>query len=152
MKVNDDVFKKFNAWRDNWVDKSSISIIDYINFNIDPNDLIIIGKLFFPDFVEVDGSVFLKEKYTRENYLMWLKDIEDPVEIEKVINHVHIYDLFSNTEYDVEEFIFEEVAKILAFSWRLCLDSFFKEKKFNVIYSNTDKDYGPTITFYQQKR
>lgn len=65
------------------------------------------------------------------------------VEIEKVLNHIHIYDFFPEIQ---EEKKLDEIAKAIALSWKqtlLRLDSRYRILAY--------RDYGPEITFYFER-
>jgi hypothetical protein len=65
------------------------------------------------------------------------------------MNHTHLYDIFSGCADEVDDVVFEQLAEIVALSWRLVLKDKFPGIKFSVDVSNSDQDYGPTVTFYQ---
>jgi hypothetical protein len=71
--------------------------------------------------------------------------------LEEILNHTHVYDLFSEPENDEEVSleICEEIGKFLIKSWAIALKETFPEKEFNISVSTEPVDYGPTITFYQ---
>jgi hypothetical protein len=55
------------------------------------------GKLFWPDLIERDGGIFLRECFTEDSYREWRQQLGGDVKaIERVMNHVHVYDLFMN--------------------------------------------------------
>ena len=59
------------------------------------------ASLFWPDFVEVDGALILAEMYTEEGFQNWYSHFNgDLTAIEKMINHVHLEDLFVNARRD----------------------------------------------------
>ncbi|MDD0973158.1 hypothetical protein [Pseudomonas fontis] len=73
----------------------------------------------------------------------------DVREVEKIMNHTHLCDVFSGCNDEVGDFVFEQLAEILSLSWQLVLKDKFPERKFSVEVLNSDQDYGPTVTFYK---
>ena len=55
-------------------------------------------SIFWPDFVDHDGCVFLKSHFSLDNYNQWEKadDVENYAQIEYVFNQIHILDLFAD--------------------------------------------------------
>lgn len=107
------------------------------------------SKLFWPEFVEQDGGVFLAENFTPETYEQWRKELAgDMREIERAMNHVHVYDLFLNSpDNDVDAAVYEYLARVLAQCWTAALKAAFPDRSFDVRSRSADEDYGPTLTF-----
>jgi len=83
-------------------------------------------------------------------FSLWLSKYNgDVCAVEKIMNHTHLYDIFAGCSDDVDDVVFEQLAEVVALSWRLVLKDKFPESKFVVDVSNSDQDYGPTVTFYQ---
>ena len=56
-----------------------------------------LARLFWPEFVEVDGYVLLASHYSQENLTSWReRHPENRAAVEDVINHVHLEDLSSD--------------------------------------------------------
>lgn len=127
----------------------NISLIDYIYFTSDPDTTISNIKLFFPDLIEYEGMIFLKENFNNENVDNWINyNNYSKKQIEKVINHVHIrslyQDIYSET-YDSEVFIY--IAKYMIKTFKIQLKECFPDKDFNVEIIDEYEDI--QITFYQ---
>ena len=128
----------YELWKSGWENKNEIDIFSYISYEIRPEDLLILGKLVFPDFILDRGAVILEMNYEAEK------------SVERFVNHTHIYDIFPGCSEDVEDEIFEQLAHMLSLSWRLILKEKFPDRDFSVLLSCSDQDYGPTITFFQK--
>lgn len=128
----------------------NISLIDYIYFTSDPDTTISNIKLFFPDLIEYEDMIFLKENFNNENVDNWINSNNYSKEqIEKVINHVHIRSLYQDRyseTYDSEVFIY--IAKYMIKTFRIQLKEFFPDKDFNLEIIDEYEDI--QITFYQK--
>src|SRR5580658_4025726 len=75
----------------------STGLWTYLNFKGSLQLAYGFSSLFWPDFEEVDGALILAEKYTEESFQNWFQHFHgDLTAIEKMMNHVHIEDLFMN--------------------------------------------------------
>ena len=113
---------------------------------IEPDIFFNFLDLFWPQFIKKDSYVFLRDKYSEEEFLKLSKEKSDP---EYWINLLTIDDFFSELENG------EEKAKSLAHSlveiWQEKLKKDFPDKNFVVEYVY-DKEYGDCgLTFYQKK-
>lgn len=154
MKINTiDPFlglSRYEVWKAGWVEKDKVNELSYISSVCNPEDVLLSCKLFFPDFVVVREGVFLESKYDDGAVECWLKQFDGDLRAtERMINHTHLYDVFDGCSEDVDDRVFNQLAEVMALSWRLVLGSKFPERKFIVEVSNSDQDYGPVVTFYQ---
>lgn len=113
---------------------------------IEPDIFFNFLEIFWPQFIKKDNYVFLKDKYSEEEFLRLVKEKSDP---EYWINLLTIDDFFSELENG------EEKAKSLANSlveiWQSKLKKEFPDKSFVVEYVY-DKEYGDCgLTFHQKK-
>ncbi len=111
------------------------------------------SKLFWPDFVEVEGCVILAEHYY-EGALKGVKLPQERESFEAFINHVHIWDLFSNgvERASISIELDEYLAKIFTVMWKHALKETFPDKEFEFYYETEPYEYGPTISFYQKDK
>lgn len=154
MKVNSILpmfgLVRYESWKSGWAKKDEIDEYSYISSQCNPEDVLLSSKLFFPDFVVDRNGVFLESKYDSSVVGCWLEKFHGDLQAtEKMINHIHIYDVFEGCSEDVDNRVFVQLAEVMAFSWRLVLREKFSDKNFNVLVSNSDQDYGPVITFFQ---
>ena len=86
-----------------------------------------LDKFFYPDIVEIDGCIFIKDSFTYENYDQWKKVCNNKMDLEKAINSYEIKDFFHiNTDYE-DKYINEQIqalGNILKKFWTLS----FKER------------------------
>ena len=121
--------------------------LTHLNFFVHPDVVVAAGRLLLPKFVEHEGGVFLETNFTLKGYSEWSARMADLSEVEKMINHQHVYDLFSVPD-DIPEESYLGVANLLAETINLALRVCYPERKFCVAVSNTDQDYGPTVSFH----
>ncbi|EFE3929245.1 hypothetical protein JOW62_27880 [Escherichia coli] len=142
---------KYESWKNQWSDKSLLDFSVYISEEIHPEDFLISSRLFFPDFIEVNDCVFLSGRYVESNYNDWMEKLKSKSSVESILNHVNIYDIFSGKGEEVPDSIFIQIANVLKFSWEVSLAKCFLNKRFVVEASFSDMEYGPTLTFYQDR-
>lgn len=135
------------AWGKKVSPPSECAWADYINYHVHPDIVLIVGRLLVPAFVEHEGGVVLRDRFSVSGYSSWRKKLGDVVAVEKMINHQHVYDLFA-TRDEITEASFEGVANLMAQTLRLALRSSFSDRQFNVYVRNTDQDYGPIVGFH----
>ncbi|MGR2741114.1 hypothetical protein ACUY1T_21940 [Billgrantia sp. Q4P2] len=121
--------------------------LDYVNYYVHPDVVAVVGRLLVPAFVEHEGGVFLRNRFTLSGYASWKAELGEISAVEKMINHQHVYDLFS-TDDEITEASFENVANLMAQTLRLALCGSFSDRHFHVYVSNTDQDYGPVVGFH----
>ncbi|QJI32078.1 hypothetical protein HKK55_26365 [Pseudomonas sp. ADAK18] len=141
---------RYELWKSGWAEKDKVDEFSYISNMCNPEDVLLSSKIFFPDFVVAKEGVFLENKYDYEIFSCWFKQFDGDLQAtEKMINHTHLYDVFDGCSEDIDDSVFEQLAEVVALSWRLVLSNKFPERKFNVEVSNSDQDYGPVVTFYE---
>jgi hypothetical protein len=112
--------------------------------------------IFWPDFIEHNDCVFIKEGFAVANFENWVRTeyIKQFAQIEKVINHFHIIDLFSSEEsrnqisFAQIKYLGEKLCSIYAVK----LKSDFPNRQFKVLFNGNEKleldEY--ELTFYQE--
>jgi len=110
----------------------------------DPDLLFHMIEIFWPTFIEKDGYVFLKEKFSKDYYDRLIDEDSNP---EYWVNLLTIDEYFSEMDdWDEKSTLF---AKALVTIWKAKLKSDFPEKSFTVQYL-CDEEYGDCgLTFYQ---
>lgn len=139
--------QSIKLWGSKVLPNPALPWLDYINYYIHPDVVSVVGRLLIPAFVEHEGGVFLQDRFTISNYDRWNAKLSTINEVEKIINHQHVYDLFSIDE-EISDSSFETVAKLMSNTLHMALFCSFPERKFHVYVSNSEVDYGPTVGFY----
>lgn len=109
--------------------------------------------LFWPDFIEHDNCIFIKSHFSVDNFMQWTKVdyVKNFAQIESVINHIHIVDLFSDqTEITPDQVIF--LGKKLCEIYLAKLTINFPDKHFIVDFNHLDNPNDLTdyqLTFFQ---
>ncbi|WP_240915812.1 hypothetical protein [Metapseudomonas otitidis] len=154
MKINtlNEFFglSRYELWKSGWDNKSQVDEYSYISDQCNPEDVLLSCRVVFPDFVVVENGVFLERNYSGDAFLSWLERFGGDLHaVERMINHTHLYDLFDGCVEDVDDRVFEQLAEVLAFSWKLILENKFPDRRFDVKISNSEQEYGPVVTFCQ---
>jgi hypothetical protein len=123
----------------------------YLSLRGDPELGAVFATLFWPELVEIEDCVLLKEHLAQTNFEEWKEACEgDRGCIEVSVNHIHVWDLFPNADgKDLNDAVFEYIARVLERCWSCAAKEAFPERTFVVEYSNEPQDYGPTVTLYQ---
>ena len=76
----------------------------------------------------------------------WMDKLDDFSAVEKVVNRVHMFDLFSYSE-DVVDIEFRQAAKLIKSAWSFALKESFPKDSFFVQVGEAEDEYGPTVSF-----
>ncbi|MGY2173830.1 hypothetical protein [Pseudomonas azotoformans] len=141
---------KYERWKTQWKDQSELDEFFFISDVVHPEDVLMFSKVLFPDLVVHESGVFLASQFTVEAFTNWMETCnKDVVAVEKLLNHMHLYDVFGGCNDRVEEAVYEQLCRIVAQSWRMVLLSQFPERTFCVQAIVSDQEYGPMVTFSQ---
>ncbi len=143
--LNLDKLPDFEKWRA--INGESFSMFDYIFASSHVEIAIAYTKVFWPDFFEYKGGYFLKDIFDESIYQQWEEKLKGNIsEIEKVINHLHIEDLFQDTESFSQQNILY-LGSIIAEMWSARLSQLYPSVKFEV--NCEQEDYVTVISFCQ---
>ncbi|XBB66144.1 hypothetical protein ABFU82_18775 [Nocardioides sp. WV_118_6] len=120
----------------------------YMAIMVSPSKMALALKFAFPEFVEYRGAVFLAIAFDEKAVDVWFEHLDgDPVAVERVMNHVHLWDILaSSTDFDAET---ELLLAPLATSWNVALCAAFPDREFSVLAA-PDGGYGPELTFHSR--
>jgi len=142
--------QRYERWKAQWQVQEGLDVHAYLFDAIHPEDALLLTVLFLPRLICFEGGIFMDDRFSETSFRTWLAHCEgDLAAVEAMMNHVHLYDVFGTKADGVNEAVFERLGQALAFSWRALLAQAFPERHFSVEYSNTEQDYGPTVTFFQ---
>lgn len=148
--VNLEDLPRFKEWRQTFSYGKDFTLMDYLYAKGDLDIAIAFSELYLPEIVKVHGCYFRKAAY-RNSSIPTEKDmpLDKRQQAERLVNHLHIYDLFSedhpNTSLEVEE----NLARTLVKSWSCAAKVQFPEVHFSFDFRTEPEAYGPTITFWQ---
>jgi hypothetical protein len=124
-------------------------LFDFVSTHASLALALAITRVSWPRFTVVRECVVIAERYDPTTFEQWWVRLDGDVgAIERVVNHLHLWDLFDDESDDSRvEQAFREMAQLVAASWRCALESAFPGRKFEVVVSDDPEDYGPTVTF-----
>ncbi len=108
---------------------------------------ILFSRLYFPEFVEVNDCIILKERYHKSIFNEWFRALNgDITEVEKMYNLYEVKDLFHINDCNISEEKIQTLASLLSTSWEINLSILFSHRKFTVkVFQESDTTF---ITFY----
>lgn len=134
-------FKKANPNSFNWW--------SYVNMKSDLQTALGFAKLFYPEVVEIEDCLILKDRYSHELYNQWKSKSNDKTTIEKMMNLYQINDFFHINRNQDEDEESQQIAfgKVLQHFW----EQSFKERFPNrIIKAKVFEEYGDLfITVYE---
>ena len=141
------IFQSYKEENESWI--PDFDTWSYLNLRADFDLAAAFAKMFWPDFIEIDGCVILQSNYSAEAFAEWMERYDgDGRAVESMLNHVHISDLFLNSPRDVtySEALLEFLAHALMFGWKQALQDKYPDKHFIFTLRH---GYGPEISFHQ---
>jgi hypothetical protein len=127
----------------------------YIYNNCKMQDVAIASFIFFPDFLENNGLVYLKNGNIEELQVAvrhWMDYCnQDTKAVQEMINHVHLYNYFGDCS-EMEDSDIDKCMEILCnrvkLSWEAALKHTYPQYNFCVsLYCESDGE--PIVTFCQ---
>jgi hypothetical protein len=108
------------------------------------------ATLFWPDFVVHEDCIFL-DAPEPEHFDRWMRDCGgDKTEVETVVNHRHIVDIFTNSEFAPTAEMVVHVRQLLKEMWSSKLQRDFPDRRFRIEFygdgSNNLLDYQITVS------
>src|SRR5690242_1190213 len=125
------IFQQWKEEHSSWIE--DFDYWDYLNLRGDADLAAAFSKLFWPDFVEVEGCVLLARHYNPENFEHWMQNLEgNRRAVESQVNHTHIADLFLNNHpaSDFPRELWDYLGTILLIMWKHALQDAFPDKRF----------------------
>ncbi len=143
--------REASEWRNSYDGSSGLSVFDFIGQTVSVARAVAVGNLIWPRFEEVRGCILLADRHAAVSVDQWWDQLDgDRSGIESVLNHLHLWDVFT-TDDDVDDGeAFRELASIMQAGWRSALASAYPGRTFEVTCTGLvadDSEYGPTVTF-----
>ena len=152
-KIIDRLKKKYSN-----VDTTNFNLFDFIHSVGSGLEALMYSKLFWPDFVEIDGMIFLKD-WTIEDeddinrIRKTFEDLgRDPQETEKFVNLIEIPYMFGQRIGEIEDDEYYWLAEIICVMWRCRLGLLYPNRKFVVEITDPENgnNGGLAVVFYQE--
>jgi hypothetical protein len=127
-----DVDKLVDFQRRKKINDGDYTLWDYL-FGIGNIEMgIVFTKLFWPDFVEHEGGIFLSEAFNLQIYEQWKVQLAaDGVGLEQVINHQYVNDLLPGVQnVSAENLLF--LGQTLVEMWKARLKLLYPQRCFKV--------------------
>jgi hypothetical protein len=126
-----------------WKSRNNIanSLFDYMRESLladdcSPDIIVCVFRLLFPDFLEKDGMIFLKEQFSQEKFDQLRSQEMEASKIEYWTNLLAVSDLMPSLPHSFMEEIIFKIRK----SWETCLAEAYPGKNFNVELVPDDND------------
>lgn len=152
IDVNLSSLQEYDDWKNantNW------NIGDYINLKCKMNDAIAVGKLLFPNFIEIEGCIILEFLYDEKTFQEWFHLYDgDAKKVEYKCNLYEVMDYFNNSIESYESdssynLAIDEFSKILKKSWEINLKLLFPQR--NLCVDVFDEYETTRITIYTEQ-
>lgn len=145
ISLNTDQLIDFQRWKK--ANSDDFSLWDYL-FGVSSVEVALaFTKLFWPDFVEHEGGIFLSEAFNSQIYEQWKVQMgNDIASIERVMNHQHIDDILPGAENVSTENLFC-LGQAIAQMWESRLNLLYPHRRFKV--SCNQEDHTVVVMFYQ---
>ena len=105
--------------------------------------------LFWPDLIEHEGGVFLRDGFRVETYRSWRDQGLDPAAIEQVGNRRHIGHMFPGDWVGYRNCV--HLASVLRQTWSARLRSSFPHLTFSVDMLCDDENEEVVLTFWRNR-
>jgi len=154
---DEDLLVHFREVKCKGQDARGFNFFDFLHAHGSPLDALFYSRLFWPEFVEIDGMVFLKETIEDDNDKARLDEVlkryeGDKTKTEQSFNITEIPSLFGKklAETTDEEDIV--LAKRLAEMWQHRLRIVYPDRKFTVQILSAEETGGEVgVSFYTER-
>lgn len=148
-KFNINSLKLFQKYKSEHGSLNS-DLLEYASHNGSFDLLISFIEILYPDVIEYMDCIILKNNFDEVNFNEWMEKLDNnKSQVESLLNHLHLYDLFSMDNDENELLNIEYSALMIMKFWKFSLEERYPNKVFEFKFSTEPDDYGPTITFFQ---
>lgn len=136
LEIDTNVLKEYTALER--LNPNRWNIGEYLNLKYDFNAALAISKLYFPDFIELDGCLLLGFTYNEDTFRHWQKVYgEDRAAIERKCNLYEVADYFhlnrdQSESLDLFNQVIDEFSKVLKITWEINCKILFPKKTVSV--------------------
>lgn len=133
----------------------SFSIEDWIAFQATPELMIGFASILWPEFIEINGGVFLKDGYSEDSFNNWFNHSEgNLISVQSVMNHCHVRDIFQNEKNTKPSIVqVEYLGKLLVDIWGTKLRRDFPHLNVEIELCDFDgeDEVSPSVSFWVQQ-
>ena len=138
----------FQLWKN--ANGDGFTLLDYLTGVANIEIAIAFTKLFWPDFVEYKGGIFLADGFAEQIYNEWHEKMGDNITaIEQVMNHTHISDLLPGSEnvtFDNLLYLGQTISQM----WESRLGKLYPDKHF-LVRCESDQENDDVVVILNQK-
>jgi len=132
------------AWRESAGE--SLGLIDYVGERVGPSAAISVAGLLWPRLVRVQDCILIADRYDAKTFEAWKERLSSRADIEAMINHVHLWDVFGDAQDAVPDEALAFLGEVMCKTWRAAAAEAFPKEPMEVTHSNDAEGYGPTVT------
>lgn len=144
--------REASEWRNSFAPNSGLGMFDFIGQTVSVARALAAGNLIWPRFEEARGCILLAGRNAVASIEQWWGQLDgDPSRVERVLNHLHLWDLFPSDDVVIDAEAFRSLAMLMEAGWRSALAIEYPHRTFEVICTGLaadDPEYGPTLTFF----
>ncbi|MDP3279189.1 MAG: hypothetical protein Q8Q09_28620 [Deltaproteobacteria bacterium] len=122
MRISEATLKSLDdvaAWQSSNPRSEPITLLDYVGFVATPDTFFAFADLYSPSLVVHAGYRFVASRFSVDTYDAWVRTGTPLLDIQRVLNHVHISTLIQNIE--VSDHVAVEAARVLGELWQRTL-------------------------------
>jgi hypothetical protein len=138
-------------------DRTRFNVLDLLHSEGSPLDALLYSRLFWPEFVEYDAMVFLKETIEDASDVARLREAlagysNDRSQTEKSFNFIDVGDLFGPLAGETDAELDESLAHRLRDMWQARLVALFPNRSFTVQVVPPEDSGGSVGLIFWQNR
>ena len=108
------------------------------------------STVFWPELVEVDGFVLLKEHYDAE-YFADVIATSSRENVEARINTAYLQHLFTDNTEGTDESVWTALGELLRDTWKARAEAVFPDREFATTFAWYTEDSDPGVTLFQTR-
>lgn len=113
-----------------------------------PELALIYSSVFWPELIEVEGFVFLKENYDAAYFARVAAECGRE-NVEATINTTYLQDVFGVGEEWPDNSVWTALGELLRDSWKARAEALFPDREFATKFAWYSEGGDPGVTFYQ---
>lgn len=143
----DELISEYNMWKN--ANPQNFSWWNYINLKSDLQTALGFAKFFYPEVLEIDGCILLKDKFSKELYELWRSECNgEKTYIEKMMNLYQLKDFFHiNTQDDGNlNAQIKALGEVLTLFWSMSFQNRFPDRLISVkVFEEDDGELFITV-------